>query len=97
MDAATRAGVPLIRVDQPADLPAAFTVRLVLVDWAQRGPEWAKHLAAWQRNSEPGPRVVLFGPHTDLAAHAEARAAGLGPMLARSNLLTHLDRILNGL
>jgi hypothetical protein len=38
--------------------------------------------------------VVLFGPHTDLAAHAEARAAGLGPMLARSKLLADLPTLL---
>ena len=42
----------------------------------------------------PGrPRMVVFGPHTDLAAHAEARAAGIGPMLARSKLVAGIHEL----
>ena len=34
--------------------------------------------------------IILFGPHTDLDAHAAAREAGLGPMRARSALVAGL-------
>ena len=76
------AGVELARVDRPADAPA--DADLVLVDWSARRPDWTDALRA-----HPG-RVILFGPHTDLEAHADARAAGLGPMWARSRLLSGL-------
>jgi hypothetical protein len=61
----------------------------VLVDWSARQPHWADAL---RRLS--GPRLVLFGPHTDLEAHAAARDAGLGPMWARSRLLSGLASLL---
>jgi hypothetical protein len=38
--------------------------------------------------------VILFGPHVDLDAHAAARDAGLGPMMARSKLLSSLGELL---
>ncbi|MGH7419008.1 MAG: hypothetical protein ACREKB_14645, partial [Candidatus Rokuibacteriota bacterium] len=61
-----------------------------------RGPDWGPRIAAW-RGASPGrpPRVVLFGPHTDLDAHGAARAAGLGPMRARSALFTALPGLLS--
>jgi hypothetical protein len=39
-------------------------------------------------------RVILFGRHTDLEAHAAAREAGLGPMWARSKLVTELSDLI---
>jgi hypothetical protein len=39
-------------------------------------------------------RVILFGPRTDLEAHAAARAAGLGPMWARSKVIAGLPSLL---
>ena len=36
---------------------------------------------------EHGPGVILFGQHTDLMEHREARAAGLGSVVARSMLI----------
>ena len=84
--AARVTGASLIRVDDPSSLPA--DAELVLVDWSARRDSWADALRA-----HPG-RVVLFGPHTDLEAHAAARAAGLGPMWARSRLLTSLGELL---
>ncbi len=39
-------------------------------------------------------RVILFGQHTDLADHADARATGLGPIWARSKLLASLKPLL---
>jgi hypothetical protein len=95
-DAAARAGRELLRIDDPADLPEASSVQLVLVDWAERRPTWGAQLSAWH-DSAPEydrPRLLLFGPHTDLPAHADARAAGLGPMLARSKLVADLPRLL---
>jgi hypothetical protein len=81
------AGAELTRVDSPSDIPPDAEV--VLVDWSARQPDWA---ATLRRLS--GPRLVLFGPHTDLEAHAAARDAGLGPMWARSRLLSGLASLL---
>jgi hypothetical protein len=83
--AASAAGAHLIRASSPAHLPADLD--LVLVDWSARQPAWADALRALDA------RVILFGRHTDLEAHADARAAGLGPMWARSKLITDLDAL----
>jgi hypothetical protein len=85
--AARVAGVDLARVDSPAAVPA--DADLVLVDWSARDPRWTDALRALDR-----PRVILFGPHTDLEAHAAAREAGLGPVWARSKLLGGLADVL---
>ena len=84
--AALAADVTLQRVDHPSAVPA--DVDLVLVDWAAREPDWTDALRT--RDA----RVVLFGPHTDLDAHAAARAIGLGPMMARSKLVADLALML---
>jgi hypothetical protein len=84
--AAASADASLVRVDSPEQLPP--DVDLVLVDWSAREPGWADGLRG--RTA----RVIVFGPHTDLEAHAEARAAGLGPMMARSKLLKDLPTLL---
>lgn len=86
--AARVAGAELARVDAPSDIPA--DADLVLVDWSARDPDWAGALRAL-----PGSRVIVFGPHTDLDAHAAAREAGLGPMWARSRLLGKLQGLLD--
>lgn len=80
--AAAAAGASLLRVDTPADLPPDEPFDLVLVDWSSRQSGWADTLR--ERTTS---RVILFGRHTDLEAHAAARAAGLGPMWARSKLI----------
>ena len=94
-DAGTRAGVEVQRFDNPSQLPAPSLVSLVLVAWDERGPDWGERLMAWCARAPQSiqPRVVLFGPHTDLAAHADARTAGLGPMWARSKLLADLPSL----
>jgi hypothetical protein len=84
--AASAAGASVVRVSSPADLAADLD--LVLVDWSSRRDEWADALNAHQA------RVILFGRHTDLEAHADARAAGLGPMWARSKLIAELPTLL---
>lgn len=86
--AARVSGAALLRVDDPASLPA--DAELVLVDWSARRQDWTDAL-----RGHPA-RVVLFGPHTDLEAHAAAREAGLGPMWARSRLLATLPDLLSG-
>jgi hypothetical protein len=91
--AAASAGASVVRVDEPAALPPADSVDLVLVDWSARRPGWGSELVAWT-GSDP-PRLVLFGQHTDLEAHAAARAAGLGPMWARSRLLAKLPELVD--
>jgi hypothetical protein len=94
-DAASAAGREVIRVDSPADLPPADSVAVAFVDWAAREPGWGAWLAAWSTSAPESsrPRLVVFGPHTDRAAHDDARAAGLGPMLARSKLVADLPRL----
>lgn len=86
---AAAASHDVVRVDRPSDLPRASSFDLVLVDWSAREPGWADALSAL-----PAARVLLFGRHTDLEAHADARAAGLGPMWARSKLVTELPALL---
>lgn len=97
LSVAASTGAGMSRVDDPAHLPAPQVVDLVLVDWGSRAVSWADELQGWRgRAREGAPRVLLYGPHTDLDAHAAARAAGLGPMWARSRLLEQLRAILEG-
>jgi len=100
-NAAGAAGHDVIRVDDPSGLPDSRSVAVAFVDWAERDAGWSKLLAAWRQQASEGlntpQKVVLFGPHTDLEAHADARAAGLGPMLARSKLIVDLPRLLGSL
>jgi hypothetical protein len=95
-DAGARAGVEVRRFDDPAQLTSDAELTLVLVAWDERRPDWGERLVTWcaAARGSVQPRVVLFGPHTDLAAHAEARATGLGPMWARSKLLSALPTLL---
>lgn len=88
--AATAHGVTLARVIDPAALPAASEVDLLVVDWSERQPSWGPAIAAWRSDRT---RVVLFGRHTDLEAHIDAKRVGLGPMWARSKLVSELDRL----
>ncbi len=92
--AAAGARVPLTWLRSPVELPPAADLDLLLVDWSERAPSWTGQLVAWR--GDGGARLILFGPHTDLEAHAAARAAGLGPMWARSRLFRELPRILSG-
>ena len=96
-DAGARAGVEVRRFDDPGQLPRASEVSLVLVAWDERRPDWGECLVAWRTTPREAnrPRLILFGPHVDLAAHAEARATGLGPMWARSKLVSGLPVLLN--
>ncbi|MGH3111978.1 MAG: hypothetical protein ACRDOP_00755, partial [Gaiellaceae bacterium] len=86
MPAAARAGATLLRIDDPTDLPPPGEVSVLLVDWGGRGPDWGERISSWRAGAPSTVRLLLFGPHTDLAAHADARASGLGPMRARSRL-----------
>lgn len=95
-DAGARAGVEVQRFDDPSQLPPATELSLLLVAWDERRPGWGERLVDWQTDP-PGThqlRMILFGPHVDLAAHAEAQAIGLGPMWARSKLLAALPVLL---
>ena len=88
--AAAAADASLLRVDTPADLPDDCD--LVLVDWSARGTDWDEALADHRAGRA---RVILFGRHTDLEAHAAARASGLGPMWARSKLVSVLPSLVS--
>jgi hypothetical protein len=90
--AATAAGASLLRVDSPLDLPEDAAFDLILVDWSARDPDWADAL-----RDRTALGVILFGPHTDLEAHAAARRAGLGPMWARSKLVSDLPLLLRSI
>jgi len=87
--AASAAGASLARVDDPSAVPS--DADLVLVDWSARDPSWADPLRALR---DAGARVILFGPHVDLEAHAAARDAGLGPMMARSKVLSEVPSLM---
>ncbi len=94
--AASRAGTEVVRIDTAGELPPPESVDLLFVDWGSRQPDWAERLVAWRHSaSSVTPRILLFGPHTDLEAHAAARDAGLGPMMARSKLLAGLSSMLS--
>lgn len=80
----------ILRVDTPAELPATASFDLLLVDWSAREPGW--EVVLHERRAQ-GSRVILFGPHTDVDAHRAAAAAGLGPMWARSKLLSSLPTL----
>lgn len=98
-EAATAAGREVLRVDSPAELPPAASVSIAFVDWGAREPGWGEWLAGWCTNAPESerPRLVVFGPHSDRAAHEDARAAGIGPMLARSKLVADLaDLVADG-
>lgn len=85
-------GIPARTFSNPNELPSPSTVRLLFVNWSERDATWAHLLATWRDQQARGSRskLILFGPHTDLDAHAAARSAGLGPMLARSKLIATL-------
>ncbi|MGH2427421.1 MAG: hypothetical protein ACRDGV_00845 [Candidatus Limnocylindria bacterium] len=93
--AARQAGAELSRVDSPQQLPPPAQADVVLVDWNERAAGWEDALRTW-RSSAPGTRLVLFGPHTDLQAHADAKRHGLGPMWARSRLVRELPALVRG-
>jgi hypothetical protein len=93
-DAAVRAGLDVVRLDDPARLPPADDVAVAFVDWSFRQPGWGDAIALWRDAAAVAPRIVLFGPHTDVAAHHAARSAGIGPMLARSKLILDLPTLL---
>lgn len=96
-DIALRAGWRFHRFDDPGQLPASSPVDLVLVDWGAREPSWGPAIHAWRdsRSGNQPATVMLFGPHTDLEAHASARATDLGPMRARSSLFAALPGLLS--
>jgi hypothetical protein len=93
--AVTAVGGEITRIDDPASLPAVGGVDLLVVDWGARRPDWGTALSRWRGGSSASnrPRVLLFGPHTDLEAHADARVAGLAPMRARSAFFSDLASI----
>ena len=94
-EAAAAAGHEVVRVDSPDELPSAADVSVAFVSWDERRPEWGAALASWATGAGgDSPRLVVFGPHTDLAAHAEARSAGIGPVMARSRLVASLADLL---
>jgi hypothetical protein len=98
--AAERAGAELAILDTPSGLEPLDDADVVLVDWSARQPGWGTALRAWADRHRPDRpparprRLILFGRHTDLAAHAEARTQGLGPMWARSKLIAELPSII---
>jgi hypothetical protein len=97
-DAAVKAGRTFLRLDEPDALPPPTSVELLIVDWGDRGRDWGARIAAWRTAAPESarPRLVLFGPHVDREAHAAARAAGLGPMVARSKLVADLAALVAG-
>lgn len=94
LDAAVQSGFTAVRVDRPDDLPSPEDVAVAVVDWSARDESWGGTLRSWRGDAGGGPRVLLYGFHTDLAAHADARRHRLGPMVARSRLFSSLPELL---
>lgn len=94
--AAEAAGVPLRRLASLDELPEPSDVTLLFVAWDERAPDWGPRLAAWCASAPQSsrPRLILFGPHSDLASHAEAKRHGIGPVWARSKLVAELAALL---
>lgn len=85
---AEAAGADWIRVDSPSEMPEPDALLRAYVDWGARQAEWGRVLSDWAQRAiqKKAPPPTLFGPHTDLAAHREARVLGIGPMVGRSKL-----------
>ncbi|HEX6473731.1 MAG TPA: hypothetical protein VF114_01425 [Candidatus Limnocylindria bacterium] len=90
---ASSAGHEAELVGDPSALPPADALDLLFVNWGDRQDSWGAALAAWCDSGATRARLVLYGPHTDLEGHAAAKAAGLGPMLARSKLVADLPSL----
>jgi hypothetical protein len=90
---AERQRVPFMRIDDPNQLPADDQVILV-VDWGAREADWGQRIREWS-TARPASRRLLFGPHVDRAGHLDARALGLGPVIARSVLVDRLSDLLS--
>jgi hypothetical protein len=96
-DAAVAAGYEAARVDGPELLPSPSDIGLAFVDWDDRQSGWGPDLCRWRDAAgDSGARVLLFGSHRDVAGHREARACGIGPVLARSKLFVSLPSLLRG-
>lgn len=54
-----------------------------LVDFASRGVDWRASVRAARAAGAP---VIVYGPHVDLKAQAEARASGATRVIANSRL-----------
>jgi hypothetical protein len=85
--------VPFRRIDSPDQLPPDDDVLLV-VDWGERDARLGQSLREWIA-ARPASRCLLFGPHVDRQAHADARGLGLGPVVARSALIQKLNRLVS--
>jgi GNAT superfamily N-acetyltransferase len=94
LDLARRNGHQAQLADGPEAIDDVARFDLAFVNWADRSDGWGAQLASWKRHDPARPRLIVFGPHGDLEAHAAARAAGVGPMLARSNLVQRLPALL---
>ena len=95
LDAADRARIDLRLIAEPAALPPADETHLLLVDWNERRPDWAAALRDWRASGRArAPRLILFGSHTDVAAHREAKSHGIGPVMARSAFVGKLPELL---
>lgn len=93
MEAARQAGRSAARFERVGELPPVEGVDVLFVDWGSRSDGWGADIAAYVRSAHEGFRLVVFGSHTDVAAHQEARAAGL-LVIARSKLVADLPRML---
>ena len=86
-EAAARSGLSCLRIDEPTSLPTDPAPAVAFVDWDGRQPGWGEALRGWADAGVGQRRLVLYGPHTDLDAHHDARTHHIGPVLARSNAL----------
>ena len=93
---AAEAGVQDERVDEPGAV-LATNRDVVILEWDDRGPQWAGALAAWTAtpdDRQAGPRVIAAVSHRDPAGIREAKAAGVRHVVARSGLAALLRSFL---
>lgn len=82
-------GKPILMIRDPSIAPAHAGTRLI-VDLNEPGAIAAA--AEWQRSH--GGQVVGFVSHTDMQTIADARAAGIERILARSQFVASLESLL---
>lgn len=90
-------GARVIFVRQRADLPRLVTEhrpRVLLIDLAAPGWQWAEDLPAARAAARTPLYVLAFGPHAQSELLKAARAAGCDRVLANATLATALPRLL---
>ena len=69
-------------------------VPLVLVDLDGEQETWKAIVRSLVEKEDPGPRIVAYGPHSEVALLAEARAAGCHAVITKGEFDRQLNQLL---